>query len=86
MKDEGGRMKDEGAHTKIKRHNEAKIKAQVSQPFFHPSAFILPTYLMTPRFEVSMKRTSSSTSVTFTISFLIRSRAWVVFSLEDSSK
>jgi hypothetical protein len=62
---------------------------------FHPSAFILhPSsfafrlhpYLITPRFDVSMKRTSSSTSSTPVMSSRIFCRAWDVLSLEESNK
>ena len=54
--------------------NFVELDSAVVTPF-HPSAFILHPYLITPRLEVSINSTSLSASAESLISVLIFSRA-----------
>ena len=54
-----------------------------SRFLFHPSAFILHPYLITPRLEDWINFTNKSTSFESLISSLILSSAWEVLSLEE---
>ncbi len=87
MKDEGRRRKDE-KDTEVA--TDLKPSPCSSDPtrlvhwiLFHPSAFILHPYFMTPRLADWINSTSDFTSTDSLTSSLILSRAWDVLSLEE---